>query len=163
MNKPRWSTSPAGLLEVRLARSHAVIVLVSVVDRRIVPTLRFVSRLGYADARALHIAIDAGESRQLARDWMNLGLSWLPLHIRDAAGGLTESVCAAVRDQAAATGSVTVVLPELDSDRWWYPLLHRCTARRIATRLQTLDGVTAVIVPFAAAEHVRRRGSRHES
>jgi hypothetical protein len=140
---------PDTVLEFRLTRNHTVIVLVSVVDRRIVPALHFVSRLGYADTRALHVSIDADETRRLAADWMNLGLSWLPLHIRDAtAPGLPASVRDAVQRERGATESVTVVLPELDSARWWYPLLHRRSARRIAAQLQPLPGVTAVIVPF---------------
>ncbi|MGH9284650.1 MAG: hypothetical protein ACRD0M_03105 [Acidimicrobiales bacterium] len=59
--------------------------LVSVVDRRILPALRFVSRLPETDVRALHVSVEAFETRRLAEDWMELGLTWLPLHIHDAA------------------------------------------------------------------------------
>jgi hypothetical protein len=142
--------TPDSLFELRLTRNHTVIVLVSVVDRRIVPALRFVSRLGCSDTRALHVSIDPHETRRLATDWMNLGLSWLPLHVRDApAEGLPAAVRAAVREAAVTTEGVTVVLPELDFPRWWHPVLHRCRARRIAAQLQSLPGVTAVIVPFS--------------
>ena len=158
MNQEGRVARPERLLELRVTRNHAVVVLVSVVDRRIVPALRFVSRLGYRDTRALHISTDPHETRRLARDWMNLGLSWLPLHIRDAIGpSLPLSVREAVLLEAGATGDLTVVLPELDSPRWWYPLLHRRAARRIAAQLQSLPGVTAVIVPSALAPPVPRR------
>ena len=144
------------MLELRVVRNHAVIVLVSVVDRRIVPALRFVSSIGIADTRALHLSTDPAETRRLAKDWMDLDLSWLPLHIRDAGtASVPASVWAAVREEAAANRSVTVVLPELDSDRWWHALLHRRAARRIAARLQSLPGVTAVIVPFWAPGDAR--------
>ncbi len=140
---------PHGLFALRRTRNHTVIVLVSVVDRRIVPALHFVSRLGCSDSRALHIAVDGEQTRRLAADWMNLGLSWLPLHIEDATeGSLPASVRRAIEHEAAATERVTVIVPELDFVRWWHPLLYRGSARRIAQQLQPLPGVTAVIVPF---------------
>ena len=126
--------------------------LVSVVDRRILPALRFVSRLGYADTRALHISVDPDETRRLASDWMKLGLSWLPLHIRDATTSpLPVAVRDAVQEEALGTENVTVVLPELDFSSWWHLLLHRRSARRIAAELQGLPNVTTVIVPFSLA------------
>lgn len=83
---------------------------------------------------------------------MGLGLTWLPLHIHDAAAAtFLESFRVAVRDEAGYAGEVTVVVPELDYERWWQPLLHRRTARRIAQELQELPGVTPVIVPYTAA------------
>ena len=161
MTQDRRAPKTDTLLEFRLVRNHAVIVLVSVVDRRIVPALRFVSRLGYADTRALHVSVDPDETRRLANDWMNLGLSWLPLYIRDAtAPSLPESVCRAVLLDGETTGHLTVVLPELESPRWWYPLLHRRTARRIAAQLQPLPGVTAVIVPFTVGAPISPERTR---
>ncbi|MDQ3896908.1 MAG: hypothetical protein M3326_06615 [Actinomycetota bacterium] len=157
---------PDRLFELRRTRNHTVIVLVSVVDRRIVPALHFVSRLACSDSRALHISVDTQQTRRLAADWMNLGLSWLPLHIRDAtAPSLPVSVREAVRREETAD-RVTVVVPELDIVRWWHPLLYRGRARRIAEQLQPLPGVTTVIVPFyvpprveaPAAEVGERRG-----
>ena len=140
---------PETVFELRVTRNHTVILLVSVVDRRILPAIRFVSRLGSSDSRALHVSVDPEETRRLAVDWMKLGLSWLPLHIREAtAETLPVSVRAAVRAEAPAAGAITVVVPELDSPRWWFPLLHRRSARRIAAELQSLPRVTAVIVPF---------------
>ncbi len=142
-------TEPETVFELRVRRNHTVILLVSVLDRRILPAVRFVSRLGSSDSRALHVSIDAEETRRLAVDWTKLGLSWLPLHIREgSAESLPVAVRDAVRDEAPPTGALTVVVPELVSPRWWYPLLHRRSARGIAAELQSLPGVTAVIVPF---------------
>lgn len=141
--------TPDGLFELRRTRNHTVILLVSVVDRRIVPALHFVSRLACNDTRALHIAVDTGQTRRLAADWMDLGLSWLPLHIREAtADNLPAAVRDAVAHEAATTDRVTVVVPELDIVRWWHSFLYRGRARRIAEQLQPLAGVTTVIVPF---------------
>ena len=139
-------------------RRHTALVLVSVVDRRILPALRFVSTLPDTDVRALHVSIEAAETRRLAEDWMALGLTWLPLHIHDAvAPSLSNALRDAVLEQAGGARDVTVVVPELDFYRWWQPLLHRRSARRIAHHLQGLTGVTAVIVPYAAALGIRGR------
>ena len=134
----------------RSAPRNRAIVLVSVADRRIVPALRFVSRLAQTDVRALHVSVDPEETRQLVADWLNLDLTWLPLHIHDSpTEDLLGSVRQAVERAAHKSGEVVVVVPELQFTRWWQPLLHRRTARHIAVQLQPLPRVTTVIVPFA--------------
>lgn len=140
--------TPETIFELRRTRSHLVIVLVSEVDRRLIPALHFVAGLPSIDARALHICVDPHETRQLAADWMTLEIPWLPLHIRDATpGGVAASLVEAVRDEAGHSGPVTVVVPELNLPKWWQPLLHRRNARRIAIQLQAVPGITAVVAP----------------
>ena len=158
MTSPPELAGPRRLFEVRLTENHAVIVLVSVVDRRLASALRLVSRLRCPDSRALHVSVDPDQTRRLATDWMKLGLSWLPLHIRDATTvALPVAAYEAVREETAAIESVTVVLPELNDPAWWHPLLHRRSARHIAARLQDLPHVTAVIVPFSVTGSRSRR------
>lgn len=140
--------TPETIFELRRTRSHLIIVLVSAVDRRLIPALHFVAGLPSIDARALHICVDPHETRQVAADWMTLEIPWLPLHIRDATpGGIAASVVETVREEADHPGPVTVVVPELDLPRWWQPLLHRRSARRIAVELQAAPGITAVVAP----------------
>jgi hypothetical protein len=140
------------VFELRAARSYPVVVLISAVDRRILPALRFVSRLPFAEPRALHVSVDPDETRAVARAWMALGLTWLPLHIREGADeGIAACVAACVKEEAVAVESVTVVVPELHLPRWWHPLLHRQSARHIAAELQAAPRITPVIVPFTLA------------
>ena len=142
----------------RTARRHTAIVLVSVADRRIVPALRFVSRLAQTDVRALHVSVDPEETRRLAADWMTLDLTWLPLHIHDSpTEDLLGSVRQAVEREAHEYGEVIVVVPELQFTHWWHPLLHRRSARRIALQLEPLAAVTTVIVPCCAPISRRSR------
>ena len=126
--------------------------LVAAVDRRIVPAVRFLARLPDTELRALHIAFDTEMSRQIAHDWMDVGLSWLPLHIHDAdsAAPLEASVRRALEDEIVVRPAITVVVPELALSRWWTPLLHRRTARRIAAALRDQRTITTVIVPNSA-------------
>ena len=153
---------PDAVFQLRAARGYPVIVLISAVDRRILPTLRFVARLPFAQLRAVHVSVDPEETRRVARAWMTLGLSWLPLYIWESA---QEGIAATIRDALQEEGkpdNVTVVVPELNMPRWWHGLLHRQTARHIAAQLQPIDGVTTVIVPFTIpvpAEH--SLGSSH--
>lgn len=137
--------------ELQAARSYPVVLLVSSVDRRLLPALRFVSRLPFAEPLAVHVSMDPEVAQAMAARWMALDLTWLPLHIRDAKGGdIASAVAALVEEEAAEVENVTVVVPELNIPRWWHPLLHRQTARRIAADLQATPRITTVIVPFTA-------------
>ncbi len=141
---------PEAVFEHRTVRHHTAILLVAAVDRRILPALRFVSQLPQTDIRAVHVSIDHDQTTQLAMDWMNLDLTWLPLHIHEhVASTLPASIRDAVQEEASETGSITVVVPEFELRRWWHAFLHRRSARRIARELQVLHYVTTVIVPFS--------------
>ena len=136
-------------IELQAARSYPVLILVSSVDRRILPALRFVSRLPFAAPLAVHVSVDPEATQVVAARWMALELMWLPLHIRDTQDGdIASAVAALVEEEAAEVENVTVVVPELNIPRWWHPLLHRQTARRIAADLQATPRITTVIVPF---------------
>lgn len=140
---------PAAGPDVRVVRGHPVVLLVSAVDRRIVPAIRFVSRLPLAAPRALHVSVDADATRQFLEDWMRLELTWLPLHVREAPSGhIAEAVRAAIDEESDHYDIVTIVVPELNIPRWWHPFLHRQNARHIAAKLQGLPGATTVIVPL---------------
>lgn len=152
---------PDGIVELRAARGYPVVVLVSAVDRRILPALHFVARLPFAQPRALHVSVDPDETRRVVDDWMTLGLTWLPLHVREVSEeGVAASVRAVLDEEAWATDSVTVVVPELNVPRWWHPVLHRRSARRIAAELQATPRITTVIVPFTT--DFRQGGTRDD-
>jgi hypothetical protein len=124
-----------------------------------------VSQLRQVEPKALHISVDSEAARRLANDWMELGLSFLPLHIHEAeAPTLGASVKAVLRQEVADVGALTVVLPEFEHPRWWHPLLHRQSARQLAAELHDIRGVATVIVPFLApnepATSVVRSASR---
>ena len=140
---------PHAAPDLNIVRGHPVLLLVSAVDRRIVPAIRFVSRLPFAQPRALHVSIDADATRRFLEDWMRLELTWLPLHVREAPSGhIAEAVRSAIDEEADHYGTVTIVVPELNLPRWWHPLLHRQDARHIAAGLQDVPGATTVIVPL---------------
>lgn len=129
-------------------RRSTAVVLVARLDRRVLPALRFLAHLPHTEIRALHLALDPAETRRLTREWIGLGLSWLPLHIRDAAeGSFLSAVRRMVAEEAEERGEMIVVLPEMGY-RWWHLPLHRGSARRIARALQPFRNVSTVIVPY---------------
>jgi hypothetical protein len=130
------------------ASKRLAIVLVAAVDRRVLPALALAPQLADCEVRAVHVAIDPDDSLRLARDWMDLGISWPPLHIEEPTA---DTLQACVRDlverEAAARPHVTVLVPELDLNRWWQPLLHRGTGRAVAWMLHDLVNVTTAVLP----------------
>lgn len=143
-----------------LQRGLAV-VLVAAVDRRVLPALSLVPQLADCDSRALHIAVDPEASHRLARDWMDLAITWLPLHIEEPGGRtLLESARRVIEREAEDRVRVTVIVPELDLGRWWQPFLHRGTGRAIAWELQALAHVTTVVVPVSIDLRSARRSDQ---
>lgn len=129
--------------------SGLVLILVGQVDRRMLPALTLASNLPGFEARAIHVAIDPLESQRLAEDWMELGLSWVPLQIEEpTSASLVGSVRSVVEREAGGERRVLVIVPEVDLGRWWQALLHRSTGRRIARGLSTLRPVSTVVLPY---------------
>lgn len=138
-------------------RRHQALVLVGGVDRRIVPALRLAARLVGADVRAVHVSVDPEATRRLARDWMDLGLTWLPLEVRDGCSErLLDSVQRVIGEEVDRAGEVTVILPEAHGGAWWHGFLHRRTARRIAGELSRDRRVVTVVVPWFGPAPGRR-------
>lgn len=124
------------------------IVLVAAVDRRVLPALSLAPHFADCEIQAVHVAMDPEDSLRLARDWMDLGITWPPLHIEEpTADTLPSCVRDLVEREAAARPHVTVLVPELDLNRWWQPLLHRGTGRAIAWVLNDLSNVTTAVLP----------------
>ncbi|MDQ1402269.1 MAG: hypothetical protein QOG03_585 [Actinomycetota bacterium] len=137
-------------------RHHAVtdrglaLILISHVDRRVLPALSLAARLPEFDLKAVHLSFDPLESQQLARDWMELGFAWIPLHITEPGDEtFVDSVRSVVEEESEERSRVLVIVPELDLDRWWQTLLHRSTGRRIARSLQALHRVSTIVLPYA--------------
>ena len=123
------------------------IVLVEAVDRRVLPALALAPQL-QGDVRAVHIALDAGASHRLAREWMDLGVTWPPLYVEEPiADTLLACVRGLVEREASSRKLVTVLVPEKDLNRWWQPLLHRGAGRAIAWELRGLRNVTTAVLP----------------
>jgi hypothetical protein len=128
------------------------VVLVAAVDRRMLPAVALLPQLVGSDAMALHVATDPEQSYRLARDWMDLGITSLPLQVIEPSGGtIAASVRSFIEHERGRRPRVTVIIPEMDLGRWWQPLLHRGTGRAVAWELADLRRVTTVVVPVRTA------------
>jgi hypothetical protein len=134
--------------EVQDSTRNLAVALVRSVDRRVLPAIGLLAQLVSSETYALHVATDAMEAGKLARTWMELEIDWLPLRIEEPSTvSLAGSVRAIVQREAASRPNVVVLIPELDLDRWWQPLLHRGTGRDIARHLHGVPHVTSVVLP----------------
>jgi hypothetical protein len=125
------------------------LILVDHLDRRSLPALSLAARLPEFEPKAVHVTVDPLESQQLANEWMELGLAWIPLHIEEPADlPFIAAVRRIVEREARNRRRVLVIVPELDLDRWWQVLLHRSRGRRIARALQPLRTVDTVVLPY---------------
>ncbi|HUR49207.1 MAG TPA: hypothetical protein VMY88_06745 [Acidimicrobiales bacterium] len=136
-------------------RAGLALVLVEAVDRRVLPALALTPQLSNLEPRALHIAFDFKAAQRLARDWMELAAGWVPLQIEEPTQPtLAACVRSVVEREVSERTSVTVIVPEMDLNRWWQPLLHRGTGRSIAWELHGLRSVTSVVVPVRVETRV---------
>ena len=134
--------------EMTAANKALAIVLVAAVDRRVIPALALAPQLGDCEVQAVHIAFDVEASYRLARDWMDLGITWPSLHIEEPSGpDLPSCVREVVAREAVGRAHVTVLVPEMDLNRWWQSLLHRGTGRAIAWELHGIPNVTTAVLP----------------
>jgi hypothetical protein len=135
--------------------NHAVVILVGSIDRRVLPAIDQAQHLRAAEIRALHVAEDNEVAHELGLRWMELGLTWLPLHVVEpTTTKLIDSIRAAVLDILdAGYRQVTVLIPYLAVPRLWQRLLHRQRGRRIAAALADTPATAVILVPY----HLRRK------
>src|SRR5687767_9729480 len=95
-------------------RRGLALILVGQVDRRVLPALMLAANLPEFESRAVHVSVDVLETEQLAHDWMELGLAWVPLHIEEPTSpSLVGSVRAVVEREAEEPRRVLVIVPEI--------------------------------------------------
>ena len=132
---------------------HRVVALIGSVDLRAVTAIDAGRLLGGDLLTALHVVEPGEDLDQLARRWMSLRCSAVPLRTVDASTGpdaLVRTVVeAVVPDDPAAM--VTVVMGQLQFACWWHRWLHDSTGDRIATALDRLARVRVLSVPIPVA------------
>lgn len=128
-----------------------VVVLVSQLNRALLESLAFATRLG-PDIRALHVAVRPDRAEALAAEWRRTPID-IPLIVvespfRSLLGPLRTYVRTLESLQPGRL--ITVVIPTFVARRWWEALLHDNAALFIRWALMPLGRIVVVEVPFNA-------------
>jgi hypothetical protein len=133
-----------------VVKRHVVLVLVSGVHNATMLALQYANSLSAHEVRAVHVAIDPGESAKVVREWS----AWAPgreLELidspyRELAGPLKDYV----RGLTASPGAlVTILIPEFIVTKWWHNLLHNQTALALKRTFLYEPDVVVTSVPYS--------------
>ncbi len=130
---------------------HTIIVPVADLNRVAIQTLAYARSLS-SNVTAVHIADDEESAREFREKWETWGdkvpLVTIESPYRSVIGPLLRYLDAI--DQRSAADTVTVILPEYVSSRWWENLLHNQTALRMKAALLFRPGTVVTSVPYHA-------------
>lgn len=129
---------------------HAVLVLVSDLDRPVARAIQYARTMHADETRAVHIAVDPDKARALADRWVGLGMAKVPLDIVECPDRrIDRSVLDVVADELADSRTeVTVLVPRREYTHLWHRLLHDRTSDQLATALARLPHANVTFVPY---------------
>ena len=140
---------------------HKVVVLVEGIDRASLAAIRYAACLEFAEARAVHAAVDPARAEDLGRAWMEQDFPF-PLDVIECWDrNIPRATERYVVELATGGSEVTVVLPRRDYAQIRQRLLHDRTSRAIARALGRYPHVDLTVVPYFLRRpaRVNRRGS----
>ncbi|WP_323377941.1 APC family permease [Streptomyces smaragdinus] len=149
---------------VRPARVHSI-VLISKIHKPTLRALQYAKLMRSDTLEALSIGVDAAETRELQREWMERGID-VPLTVLDSPfREITRPVVDYVKGlrKESPRDVVSVIIPEYVVGHWYEHLLHNQSALRLKGRLLFTPGVMVTSVPYqlesseAAKVRARRR------
>jgi hypothetical protein len=148
------------LMSIRDVR-HEALLLVSGVHNATFYALEYARALDADGVHAVHVSVEAEETRRLQSDWESASTG-LPLEMidspyRDLTGSILKYIRARTSDGRTI---VTIVLPEFIVDKWWHNLLHNQTAARLKSAFLREPGVVVTNVPYRLDEHVKEDATR---
>ena len=129
---------------------HTVLVLVAGVDRPAARAIQYARSLLADEVRAVHAAADPDLAERLAEDWVNLGLSRVPLDIVYCPDRrIDRAVLDVVADElAGGRTEVSVLIPRREYTHLWHRLLHDRTADELAKAVSRLPHANVTFVPY---------------
>jgi amino acid transporter len=132
---------------------NTVLVLVASLNRGVMPALEYARSLS-SDCRAVHICTDPDKMPMLRERWEQFGQG-VPLVIlnspfRSLVGPVMRYLDAVQIERRNHT--VTVVVPEFVSTKWWHNLLHGQTGLRLLSALRSRRDVIVANVRYYLQE-----------
>ncbi|MDR3709804.1 MAG: APC family permease [Capsulimonadaceae bacterium] len=130
-------------------KRHVVLVLVPRLHRGVVNSLIYAQSIS-PDARAVYVEINEASTAPLKEAWeewsQGIPLIVLASPYRSLVGPLVNYIKAVQHEGANET--VTVILPEFVSTRWWHTLLHNHAGLILKLRLATRPGIVVSNVRY---------------
>jgi hypothetical protein len=131
-------------------RRHRVILPISGVHRGTLDALRYATSLS-DDVTAVHVSIDPDEAERVRLKWETWG-GGVRLVILDSPYRLfVEPLISYIEEvmaQRQKHDTVTIVVPQFVSRRWWHNLLHTQTALFLRLALMFRPGIVITDVPY---------------
>jgi amino acid transporter len=129
--------------------TNLTIVPLMVLDQASMRALAYAAALGQP-VFALHVSPTTKEASRFSGYWQTWG-DHLPLEVvvsphRAKIAPLVNYIWTVHRQWPALT--LTVIVPEIVTRRWWHQILHDRVARRLRHALRGLPGVVVTSVPF---------------
>lgn len=146
------------------SQGDVAIVLVSRLQKPVIKALDYAIAAQHEKTIAVHIALTPEDGKMLQREWEQHGIP-VPLVIVDSPyRTFAQPIEHFIREYREKHGPsvVTVYLPQYIVGHWWESLLHNRRARRIASQLMLMHGVTITLVPWLldSSELIYGRRSR---
>lgn len=132
---------------------HAVIVLVPGIHKGVIRALRYAKSIA-PDSEAVFVEIDPKDTPRVQEQWAALKPD-IPLTIlKSPWRSLTEPIIRYTRTIRAErkVDTVTVILPEFVTTRWWHRLLHNQSGLLLKFALMLEPGIIVANVRYHTAE-----------
>jgi amino acid transporter len=128
----------------------SIVVFISDVHDAAIRALNYAKSLRGAETRAVYVALDPEEARDVPEQWIaagiNVQLDIVDAPFRDLGPPVLEEVRRVTRDPEAIAA---VILPEFVVNRWWQGILHNQRALFIKRQLLFEPRVILSSVPYA--------------
>jgi len=134
----------------RRIRRHRVILPISGVHRGTLDALRYATSLS-DDVTAVHVSIDPEEAERVRLKWETWGEGVRLVILESPYRLFVEPLISYIEEvmaQRQRHDTVTIVVPQFVSHRWWHNLLHTQTALFLRLALMFRPGIVITDVPY---------------
>jgi hypothetical protein len=134
-----------------------VLVMIDQLDLAAARAIQYARTLMPDELRAVHFVLDPLRAEELAEEWRRLGLTRIPLELRQCSDRLLDRAAIAVTAEALADGrtEVSVLLPDRRYPGVLHRILHDRTAESIAEQVSRLPHANVTRVPYHLGAKVR--------
>ncbi len=132
---------------------HAVLILVASVHKGVIRALRYAKSIA-PDSEAVFVEVDPKDTPRIQEEWAALQ-SGIPLTIlKSPWRSLTEPIIRYTRTLRAERrlDTVTIIIPEFVTTRWWHRLLHNQSGLLLKFALMFEPGIIVTNVRYHTAE-----------